>query len=75
MTPTIAKYLIFIGLALVLLGFAFFFFNDKFQWLGKLPGDIHVKKDNFSFHFPVVTMLLISLLINLVIWIFKKIAS
>ena len=41
-------------------------------WLGRLPGDIHYTKGNFSFHFPIVTCLLLSLLVTLILWFFRK---
>jgi len=42
------------------------------SWLGRLPGDIHYSKDNFSFHFPIVTCLLISVILTLLMWLFRK---
>jgi hypothetical protein len=41
-------------------------------WLGRLPGDIHYTRDNFSFHFPIVTCLLISVILSLLFWLFRK---
>jgi DUF2905 family protein len=41
-------------------------------WLGRLPGDIHWTRGNFSFHFPVVTCLLVSLLLTLILWLFRR---
>jgi len=41
-------------------------------WLGRLPGDINYSKDNFSIHFPIVTCLLISLVLTLLMWLFRK---
>jgi hypothetical protein len=42
-------------------------------WLGRLPGDIHYYgKGNFSFHFPIVTCLLISVLLTILLWLFRK---
>ena len=41
-------------------------------WLGRLPGDISYTKGNFSFFFPIVTCLLLSLLVTLVLWLFRK---
>jgi len=43
------------------------------DWLGRLPGDIHYHgKGNFSFHFPIVTCLLISALLTVLLWLFRK---
>jgi hypothetical protein len=41
-------------------------------WLGRLPGDIHYARDNVSFHFPIVTCLLLSVLLSLIFWILRK---
>ena len=41
-------------------------------WLGKLPGDIHYSRDNFSFHFPLVTCLIISAVLTLIMWLMRK---
>jgi len=41
-------------------------------WLGRLPGDIHYSKGNFSFYFPLVTCILTSLLITILLWLFRK---
>ena len=40
--------------------------------LGRLPGDISVQKENFSFHFPIVTCLLLSLVLTVVMWLFRR---
>ena len=42
------------------------------SWLGRLPGDIHYTKGNFSFHFPVVTCFLISALLTFLVWLFRR---
>jgi len=41
-------------------------------WLGRLPGDIHYSKANFSFYFPVVTCILVSLLLTFLLWLFRR---
>lgn len=40
--------------------------------LGKLPGDISVQKENFSFHFPIVTCIVISVGLTLIMWLLRK---
>ena len=60
------KMFIFIGLLLILLGL-FFLIGDRLPFrLGRLPGDIIVKRDNFVFFFPIVTSLLLSLVLTLI---------
>jgi hypothetical protein len=50
--------------------------GNVFGWFGKLPGDIAVKRDNFSFYFPIGTSLLLSLVLSLVFyfvsWLFRR---
>ena len=41
-------------------------------WLGRLPGDIHYTKGNFSFYVPIATCLLLSLLLTLILWLFRR---
>jgi hypothetical protein len=41
-------------------------------WLGRLPGDIHLTKGNFSFYFPLATCVVVSLLVTLILWLFRK---
>jgi membrane protein implicated in regulation of membrane protease activity len=42
------------------------------SWLGRLPGDIQYSRGNFSFYFPIVTCLILSLLLTLLMWLFRK---
>ncbi len=67
----IAKGLIIFGVVLVGLGVIFLIF-PKIPYLGKLPGDIYVKKDNFSFFFPITTCIILSIVISLILYLFKK---
>ena len=41
-------------------------------WLGRLPGDIHYNKGNFSFYFPIVTCLVISAILTFLMWLFRR---
>lgn len=75
MSQITGKYLILIGFAVVAIGIIVYLFSDKLHWLGRLPGDIRVEKENFRFYFPVVTMLLLSGLLNLIIWLLRKFFS
>jgi len=67
----IGKILIFWGLILILLGFILSM-TPNLRFLGKLPGDIIIKKDNFRFYFPLATCLIISLILTLLLNLFKK---
>jgi uncharacterized protein HemY len=68
----IGKVLIFIGIVVLLLGVILYFFGDKLSFLGKLPGDIRIEKENFRFYFPITTMLIISVILSLLIGLFRK---
>jgi Protein of unknown function (DUF2905) len=62
--------LIIIGLALLVAGIAW-------PWLsrlpfGRLPGDFSVERENFSFFFPLATSIVVSIVISLLIWLFRK---
>jgi len=66
------KWIIIVGLLIVIVGVFIYFFHDKLHWLGRLPGDIRIEKENFRFYFPITTMILLSLLVSLIIQIIKK---
>jgi hypothetical protein len=70
-TASVGKILIAMGLVVVLTGF-FVMFGGKFIAFGRLPGDIRVEKENFSFYFPLASCLLVSVFFSLVLWIFSK---
>ncbi len=64
--------LIVMGLLLVAAGLVVSFAPKLPTWLGRLPGDISIKRDNFSLHFPLVTCLIISAIISLIMWLLRK---
>jgi len=65
------KVLVIIGLVIAGVGMMLWTGIGK-SWLGRLPGDIHYTKGDFSFHFPLVTCLLISAVLTLLLWLFRK---
>ena len=67
----LGKFLIIAGALILIVGIALIFF-DKIPYLGKLPGDIYIKKKNFTFYFPIVTSILLSLIISLLLYLFRK---
>ena len=69
--PEIGKLLVFVGLAIVLVG-ALLWSGVGKGWLGQLPGDINYSKGNFSFHFPIVTCIVLSILVTLLLRLFRK---
>ena len=64
------RFLILLGAVLVVAGLAW-------PWLaklglGRLPGDIHIEREGFSFHFPLMTCLVVSAVLTLLLWLFRK---
>jgi len=67
----LGRILIVIGVILVILG-AVMLLAPKLPWLGKLPGDISFKRGNFSFYLPLGTCILISIILTLIFWLFRR---
>ena len=67
----LGKSLVLIGLLIVLVG-AVLMLAGRVPWLGRLPGDIYVQRGNWSFYFPVVTSLVVSVLLTLLFWLFGR---
>jgi hypothetical protein len=67
----LGKFLVVAGLFLVAAG-ALLWSGFGRGWLGRLPGDIHYSRGNFSFYFPLVTCLLVSVFLTLLLWLFRK---
>ena len=63
------KVLILLGILLVALGLLWPWLGSLH--LGRLPGDIVIERENFTFYFPITTMVIISVLISLAIWFFR----
>jgi hypothetical protein len=59
-------------LILLLSGLILYFFPGLLKYPGRLPGDIHLERNGFSFHFPWVTCLIFSLVISLILILFRK---
>ena len=67
----LGRILIYLGLLLIVVG-VLFTLAGKLPWLGRLPGDISIERDNFSFYFPLATSILISVIISLVLYFFRR---
>ena len=67
----LAKGLILLGAVLIALGLILLFFQ-KVPFLGKLPGDILIKRENYTFYFPLATSIVVSLLISLTLYVIGK---
>jgi len=66
----IAKTLIALGIGAVVIG-VLLYFGGKLG-IGRLPGDIYIKKENFTFYFPVVTSILASIILTIILALFRK---
>ena len=71
MLPQLGKTLIIMGAVIALFG-VFLLLSGKLPWLGRLPGDIYVKRENFSFCFPLATSLLLSVVLSLILWFLRR---
>lgn len=71
MISLMGKTLILIGLLLAVVGLVLTFV-EKLPWLGRLPGDIVVKRENFTFYFPLATSIIISIILTLLFWLFGR---
>jgi hypothetical protein len=67
----LGKVLIVLGGVLLLIGLLLTA-GAKLPWVGRLPGDIYVQRDNFSFYFPLATCLLVSALLSLLFFLFRR---
>ena len=65
------KMLIIAGVAFVIVGLLLSF-GPRIPWLGKLPGDINIEGKNSSFHFPIVTCIIISIVLSLILNLFRR---
>ncbi|KRT72558.1 MAG: hypothetical protein XU12_C0018G0005 [Deltaproteobacteria bacterium CSP1-8] len=67
----IGKILLVSGLLLAGAGILFLL-ADRIGWIGKLPGDIIIKRENVTFYFPLATCILISIVLSLLFWLFRR---
>ncbi len=67
----LGKMLILLGVLIVVIGFLLLI-GEKIPWIGKLPGDIIIRKEKFSFYFPITTCIIISIILTLLFWVFRK---
>ena len=71
MLHAIGRLLVFVGLAILCVGLVLIF-SDKIPWIGRLPGDILIKRGKWTFYFPLATSILLSILITLLINLFRR---
>ena len=68
----IARFLIILGLIIFGAGVLLNFAGGSLKWLGRLPGDIYIKRGDFTFYFPLATSVIISLILTLIFYLFRK---
>jgi uncharacterized membrane-anchored protein YitT (DUF2179 family) len=73
MDQNTGKYILIFGAFIVLIGAVVYFFGDKLHWIGRLPGDIRVERENARFYFPITTMILFSLLLMIIVNLIRRI--
>lgn len=68
------KILILAGIFILLIGVLIYFFHDKLNWIGNLPGDIKIERPDFKLYIPITTMILLSIVIAILmrIWTWFK---
>ena len=69
---TIGKYLIYFGVVLLIIGSSLYFLGKAGINLGKLPGDIIIQKENFTFYFPLATSIIISIILTIVLYLTQQ---
>ena len=69
--PSLGKHLIVIGIVIALFGVVLTI-AGRIPWLGRLPGDIYLKRENFTFYVPLATSIVLSLLLCFILWLFRK---
>jgi DUF2905 family protein len=69
--PEIGRVLVILGAVLLLVGLVLTF-AGRVPFLGRLPGDVVVRRGNFTFYFPIVTSILVSVLLSALLWLFRR---
>jgi hypothetical protein len=67
----LGKMLLVMGLVVALVG-GVLMLAGRVPWLGRLPGDIYVERGNWSFYFPLMTSIVVSVLLTLLFWLFGR---
>jgi H+/Cl- antiporter ClcA len=72
MDQNTGKWIVIAGIGVVIVGIIIYLLHDKLHWIGRLPGDIRVEKENFRFYFPITTMILFSVLLTIIINVIRR---
>jgi hypothetical protein len=68
---SLGKMLILLGVLIIVVGLLLLV-GEKIPWVGRLPGDIIIRKKNFTFYFPLATSIIISIILTLLFALFRK---
>ena len=66
------KWLIVAGCVLVVVGVLLHFFPNLFSWFGRLPGDIRIESERTRVYFPIVSMIIISVVLSVILSFFRR---
>jgi len=67
----VGRVLLLLGIGIALIG-GLLMLGARIPWLGRLPGDIAVERENFRFYFPIMTSVVISVVLSLLFWLFRR---
>lgn len=67
-----AKVLMAIGAVILIIGVILHYFPNALNWFGRLPGDIRIKGEHGAFYFPITTMIIISIILSLISFLFRR---
>ena len=70
--PHLGKILIVTGIILIIAGLLIYFAGNKLGWIGHLPGDIRIEKENMRVYFPITTMIIICLVLLVIFHLVRK---
>ena len=72
MNSQTGKYIMIAGAVILIIGVIVYLLSGKLNWIGHLPGDIRIEKENFKFYFPITTMILFSIILSLILVFIRK---
>jgi len=75
MMQQMGKILILVGGLLLIVGLIAWLAGNKLSWFGNLPGDIYIKRDDFQVYIPLASMLLLSIVLSALMWLYHKFFS
>ena len=71
MAPLIGRYLIIVGFLIIIAGVIIMFFT-RIPYIGRLPGDIYIRRDKFTFYFPLATSIIVSVILSLIFYLIGR---